>query len=120
MVDGFHVPVSPFCEVVGSGGGVLLKQSEPIGANVGVTCDETTISIVVVVPHWPADGVNVWVVVPAIAVLIVAGLQVPFIPLEDVPGNNGALLFWQSGPICVNVGLPWFVIVIAIVVAVPH
>ena len=30
-------------------------------------------------------------VVPAVAVLIVAGLHVPVIPLLDVPGNAGAL-----------------------------
>ena len=30
---------------------------------------------------------------PAVAVLIVAGLQVPVIPLLDVVGNAGAVLF---------------------------
>ena len=33
-----------------------------------------------------------------------AGLHVPGMPLPDVAGNAGAALFWQSGPICVNVG----------------
>ena len=44
-------------------------------------------------------------VLPRVAVLIVAGLHVPVIPLLDVVGNAGAVLFWQSGPICVNVGV---------------
>ena len=37
--------------------------------------------------------------------LIVAGLHVPVIPLLDVVGNTGAVLFWQSGPIAVNEGV---------------
>ena len=44
-------------------------------------------------------------VLPRVAVLIVAGLHVPVIPLLDVVGNAGAVLFWQSGAICVNVGV---------------
>ena len=41
----------------------------------------------------------------AVAVLIVPGLHVPVMPLLDVVGNTGAVLFWQSGPIGVNVGV---------------
>ena len=37
--------------------------------------------------------------------LIVAGLHVPAMPLLDVVGNAGALEFWQSGPIVLNVGV---------------
>ena len=60
---------------------------------------------VAVIAHCPVDGVKVYVVVPAVAVLIVAGLHVPVIPLFDVVGRTGAVLFWQSGPIAVNVGV---------------
>jgi hypothetical protein len=60
---------------------------------------------VAVVAHWPADGVNVYVVVPAVAVLIVAGLHVPVIPFVEVVGSVGAVEFWHSGPIAVNVGV---------------
>ena len=73
--------------------------------NVGVTDVVITISIVVTVPHWPAFGVNVYVVVPVVDVLIIAGFQVPVMPLFDVVGNAGAVAFWHSGPICVNVGV---------------
>ena len=48
---------------------------------------------VAVVAHRPAVGVNVYVVVPAVAVLIVAGDQVPVIPFVDVSGKVGAALF---------------------------
>jgi hypothetical protein len=41
---------------------------------------------VVVVAHRPAVGVNVYVVV---VVLLIAGLQVPLMPLVDVVGNAG-------------------------------
>ena len=63
---------------------------------------------------------NVYVVLPTVAVLIVAGLQVPLIPLVDDAGNAGAVLFWQSGPICVNVGVTLLEITIVIVAVVPH
>ena len=36
---------------------------------------------------------------------MVAGFHVPVTPLLDVNGNVGAVLFWQSGPIAVNVGV---------------
>ena len=55
-------------------------------------------SIVVALPHWPALGVNVYVVVPSVEVLMVAGLQAPVILLFDIVGNAGAAAFWQSGP----------------------
>lgn len=35
---------------------------------------------------------------------MVGGIQVPAIPLFEVPGNEGGTLPWQRGPICVNVG----------------
>ena len=57
------------------------------------------ISIVVVVPHWLASGVKVYVVVPNAVVLIVAGLQLPVIRLLEVVGNTGAVLLRHNGPI---------------------
>ena len=53
--------------------------------------------------------------VPIVAVLIVAGFQVPVNPLMDVAGNEGAVLFWHKGPICVNVGVTCALITISIV-----
>jgi hypothetical protein len=41
----------------------------------------------------PADGVNVYVIVPATVVFIVEGFHVPLTPLFDVTGNVGAVLF---------------------------
>jgi hypothetical protein len=38
-------------------------------------------------------------------VLIIAGLQVPVMALLEVFGREGAVEFWHSGPICVNVGV---------------
>ena len=99
IVAGLHVPAMPFVDVVGNAGAVLLWQIGPIAVKVGPTCDAITMFIVVVVPHWPADGVKVWVVVPTVAVLIVAGLQVPVTPLVDVVGNAGATLLLHSGAI---------------------
>lgn len=43
--------------------------------------------------------------IPVVAVLITAGLQVPLMPLLDVTGNAGAAAFTQSGPMAVKVGV---------------
>ena len=73
-----------------------------------------------VVAHWPAAGVNVYVVVPITDVLITAGDHVPVMPSTDVPGNNVGTAFWQKGPIAANVGVTGAVMVISIVVTAPH
>lgn len=117
---GDHVPLIPFREVVGNAGGVEFWHSGPITLNVGPTCDVTTTFIVADVPHCPVAGVNVCVVVPTAEVLIVAGLQVPVTPFVDVAGSVGATLFWQSGGICVNIGVTRLVIVTASVALAPH
>jgi hypothetical protein len=59
-------------------------------------------------------------VFPAADVLMVAGLHVPLMPLVDVAGSADAVLFWQSGPICVNDGVICEVITTSIVVVMPH
>ena len=59
-------------------------------------------------------------VVPAVDVLIVAGLQVPLIPLVEADGNDGAALFWQRGPTCANAGVIWLVITISMVAVLAH
>ena len=105
IVAGFQVPCTPLLDVVGSAGAVLFWQSGPIWVNVGFICADTVMFIVAVAAHWPVDGVNVYVVVPVTDVLIVAGFHVPAIPLLDVIGNIGAVLFWQSGSIWVNAGI---------------
>ena len=48
-----------------------------MGLNTGVISGVTVISMVTPVPHCPASGVKVYVVVPGIAVLMTAGLHVP-------------------------------------------
>lgn len=67
---------------------------------------------VVVVPHWPALGVNVYVLVPAVAVLMVDGDQVPEIPLVEVAGSVGAVAPWHKGPMAAKVGVTGAVTVI--------
>ena len=53
----------------------------------------TVITNDVVVAHCPTAGVNVYVIIPGVAVLIVDGLHVPVILLIDVTGNEGAIEF---------------------------
>lgn len=120
MVAGVHVPVMPFVEVAGNAGAVEFWHSGPMPANVAVRRALTTTAMVTGVPHSSAAGVNVYVVVPGVAVLIVAGLQVPLIPLVDVAGNTGAAAFWHNGPICVNTGPLWSVTWMFMVTGSPH
>ena len=56
---GVHVPVIPFCEVVGSGGINDPLQYGPTAVNVGVMFGLIVIVKVFVVAHCPAVGVNV-------------------------------------------------------------
>ena len=120
MVAGLHVPLIPLLDVAGSVGAVLFWQSGPIGVNAGVICGSIVMINGAVVAHCPADGVNVYVVVPAVAVLIVAGLHVPVIPFVEVVGSAGAVEFWQSGPIVLNVGVINGLMVIVNVPCVAH
>ena len=53
-------------------------------------------------------------------VLTVAGFQVPLMPLAEVDGNAGAVLFWHSGPICAKLGVIFELTVIVKVVVVAH
>ncbi len=79
---GDQVPVTPLFEVVGIAKDVP-EQTAATCVNVVVTLGFTVIVMVAVVAHNPAVGVNVYEVV---AVLLIAGDQVPVIPLLDVAG----------------------------------
>jgi hypothetical protein len=57
---------------------------------------------------------------PAEAVLIVAGLHVPVMPLLEVPGSEGAVELIHSGPIWVNAGVTSASITISIVAVAAH
>ena len=110
----------PFAEVAGSAGAALFWHSGPICVSVGVTCDVTLMLKVATDAHCPADGVKVYVAVPAVLVLIVAGLHVPVIPLVEVMGSVGGAEFWQRAPIALNVGTTGGLIVIFNVAVVAH
>lgn len=100
LIAGLHVPVIPLVEDVGS---VKDAPGQIAGTsvNVGVTKVLFTVTVMVVVEaHCPAVGVKVYVVV---AVLLIAGLHVPLIPLmEEVGSVNDPPV--QIAWICVNAG----------------
>ncbi len=93
MVAGFHVPVIPLVEVTCRAGGVEFWQSGPIVLNVGVICGVMVTVSGAVVAHSPAPGVKVYWVFPAVEVPMVAGFQVPVIPLVEVVGKAGGVEF---------------------------
>src|SRR4051812_35324128 len=56
IVEGLQVPVIPLFDVVGNEGGVEVWHISAITSNVGVIWVDTSISIVVGVPHWLPVG----------------------------------------------------------------
>ena len=61
IVRELHVPVIPFCDVVGKIGTLPPEQTDILFAKpkVGVTFGLTVTFNCVCVAHWPAKGVNV-------------------------------------------------------------
>ena len=110
----------PLFDVAGNAGATLFRQSGPMALNTGVTLVAIVTSILTGVAHSPAAGVNVYVEVPTVVVLITAGLQVPLMPLVDIPGSTGATLFWQSAPIASKAGVVAGVTVISIETGAAH
>lgn len=100
LTAGLHTPLIPLLEIAGRVNAVPA-QLAGICVNVGITALFTVTVMVVVVAHCPAAGVNVYVVV---AVLLIAGLQVPLIPLVEVAGNVNDPPE-QMAATCVNAGV---------------
>ena len=81
---GLHVPLILLIDVVGNATTPPL-QIVVSGLTIGLTPGEFTLTVIVaVVAHNPAVGVNVYVVV---AVLFIAGAQVPLIAFVEVVGK---------------------------------
>ena len=64
MVDGFHVPVNPLSETVGSGVGVAFRQNGPIGGKLGGVKSFIVIVVVQLDTLHPSEIVQVIVEVP--------------------------------------------------------
>jgi len=110
--------VIPFVDVAGSVGAADPEQIGAMALNVGVILFVTVTVIVVVVAHWPALGVNVYV--PVDVLETVAGFQVPVIPFVDVAASAGAADPEQIGAMALNAGLILFVTVTVKVAVVAH
>lgn len=117
FMAGLQVPVIPLLEVVGNAASVAPAQIGCTCVNNGVALF-TTMVMVAVAAHCPAVGVNVYVVV--VLLLIVAGLQVPVIPLLDVVGRGATVAPWHIGPTCVNDGVVLFTTTVRFTVPVAH
>src|SRR5204863_4961346 len=114
---GDQVPVILLLEVVGNADKVAPEQIGATAVNVGVMFGLTVMVRVVVVAHWPAAGVNVYVVV---AVLSIAGDHTPVMPLFDVVGKADKVAPEQIGATAVNAGVMFGLTVIVRVVVVAH
>jgi hypothetical protein len=89
-------------EVVGRAAIEAPAQNGPTASKVGVMFCSMVIVRVVVVAHRPSSGVNVYSVVAA---LLIAGLQVPVMPLLEVVGRAAIEAPAQNGPTASNVGV---------------
>jgi hypothetical protein len=78
-------------DVAGKTGAAEFWHKGPMAAKVGVICVAIVTLSVAVVPHCPPAGVNVYTIVPTVAVLIVAGFQDPVIFSIEVAGSAGAV-----------------------------
>src|ERR1700712_4744862 len=92
----------PLVEVAGNAGSASPLQIAATALNVGVITGLTVTANVVVVAHWPAAGVNVYV--PEF-VLLIAGAQVPLMLLVEVVGNTGVASPLQMAKIALKVGI---------------
>jgi hypothetical protein len=114
---GDQLPVTPLFEVVGSGDKVAPEHIGATAVNVGAILGLTVIVKVVVVAHWPALGVKVYVVV---TVLFSAGAHVPVMPLFDIVGSGASVAPEHIGATAVNVGVMFGLTVIVKVAVVAH
>jgi len=115
---GVQVPVIPFVEVNGNTGATAPEQIGVTTAKAGITVGLTVTVSDVVVAHWPASGVKVYV--PLTVLLTIAGNQVPVIPLSDVAGKMGAIEPEHIGATTAKVGVTFGVTVTVSVAMVAH
>src|SRR6476620_1148858 len=71
----------------------------------GMLAAVISISIVVSLAHCPGSGVNVYVVLPGLFVLITPGVHVPVIPSMLMFGSTGAIEPSQIDAMLLNVGI---------------
>jgi hypothetical protein len=119
-VAGLHDPIIELSEMFGRTGTGELRHNGSICVNAGSISGVTPISIVVKSEHCPPSGVKVYVKIPAVAVLIVAGFQLPLIEFSEMPSSKGATEFSHNGPIWVKIGVMEEVISTSIVVITAH
>ena len=118
IVAGNQVPVIPLGEVVPSVGATSPAQNGAMAAKSGVILGLTVTLRVCVVAHCPAAGVNTYE--PEVVLLMVAGNQVPVIPLGEVVPSVGATSPAQKGAMAAKSGVTFGVTVTFRVCVVAH
>ena len=110
FIAGLQLPVIPLVDVVGKEK-FSPEQIGDIWLNVGVCLGVIFTIIVADVAHWPELGIKVYTVD---CVLLIAGLQVPVIPLFEVDGKL-KLFPEHIGPTWVNTGVTiWLIVTVGI------
>ncbi|MNS59648.1 hypothetical protein D3C72_926100 [compost metagenome] len=117
LIAGDQVPVIPLVDCVGNADKAAPAQMAGTCVKVGSTTGLTVMVIVVLPAHWFALGVNVYVVV---AVLLIAGDQLPVIPLFDCVGKAAKVVPAQIAGTWVNTGSTTGLTVMVIVVVPAH
>lgn len=114
LIGGDQTPKIPLTEVVGKVT-VEFSQIETTGLNEGMTGCPIEIKSVRETAHCPGFGVKVYTVE---AVLLIAGDQVPVIPLVDVVASGAKGVPVQTGAMALNDGMVLAVLTVIVNVAV--
>lgn len=109
-----QVPLILFFDLSGSAGATAFLQNGPTGSNAGITGSVTVMSIVTAAAQRPGAGVNVYVVLPAVAVLRVLSHE-PEMPFFETDGNVGAGVPLHNGPMASKTGMSFASMEISIV-----
>ena len=104
IVAGSQIPVMPLADAAGNRGGTEFWQSGPIAVNTGIISVAIVMFNIAGMAHCPVSGVKIYGAVPAVAVLITAGNQLPVRSLAETSGRAGGVLLMQSGPTTANNG----------------
>ena len=111
-IAGDQVPVIPLSDVRGNGSKTPPLQIAATWVKVGVIGFTVIVIVWLTAQVCDASGVKVYV---SVAVLSIAGDQVPVIPLSDVRDNGSKTSPLQIGSTWVNIGvITWFTVILVL------
>jgi uncharacterized membrane protein len=108
----------PLGDVAFNVGAVAPEHNAKVVAKFGVVWAVIVTTVLAVVAHCPAFGVNTYVF--PVVLLMVAGLQDPEMPLGEVVFKAGAVAPEHNAKVVAKFGVVWAVIVTTVLAVVAH